>query len=78
MYRSSCFVAVIVNVAMLLASAGGLRAQERTQASPGVSVGAPFELDVIHLAIEGFASSLVEWDKTSTRPECPTSMAQQK
>ncbi len=40
--------------------------------------GAPFELDVIHLAIDGFASSRVEWEKTSTRPECPASMVQQK
>jgi len=40
--------------------------------------GAPFELEVIHLAIEGFASSRVEWEKSSTRPECPASMVQQK
>jgi hypothetical protein len=40
--------------------------------------GAPFELDVIHLAIDGFASSRVEWGKTSTPPECPASMVQQK
>jgi hypothetical protein len=40
--------------------------------------GAPFELGVIHLAIDGFSSSRVEWKKTSTRPECPASFVQQK
>lgn len=40
--------------------------------------GAPFELGVIHLAIDGFASSRVEWETTSTRPQCPASMVQLK
>lgn len=40
--------------------------------------GAPFELHVIHLAIDGFASSRVEWETTSTRAECPASMVKQK
>jgi hypothetical protein len=33
--------------------------------------GAPFELSVIHLAIEGFVSSAVEWEKTTNQPKCP-------
>ena len=40
--------------------------------------GAPFEFSVIRLAIEGFASSIVRWEKTSTRPECPASIVEQK
>ena len=32
--------------------------------------GGPFELWVIHRAIEG-VSSIMEWSKTKTLPECP-------
>lgn len=40
--------------------------------------GAPFELSVIQLAVEGFASSAVEWEKTTEQPRCPGAWSMQK